>query len=108
MHPPGHMGNMSINSRASRDDERGGAPRAAAAGVYRTMLQLGRRENRERQTRLVLAVTLAAHAGAVISVRWPALAGVCALATGVGCLAAAYLARSTGTPCRVSEREARP
>ena len=79
-------------------------------GVYRTMLQLGRREIRKRQTRLVLAVTLAAHAGAAISVQFPALSATCASVVGLGCLAAAYLARPELSPCRVVSlaREDRP
>jgi hypothetical protein len=71
-------------------------------GVYRTMWQLGRREIRERQARLVLAVTLAAHAGAGVAVQWPALAGACALVVGAGCLAAAYNARPAREACRVT------
>jgi hypothetical protein len=70
-------------------------------GVYRTMLQLGRREIRKRQVRVVLAVTLAAHAGAAISVQFPALAATCASLVGLDCLAAAYLARPELSPCPV-------
>jgi hypothetical protein len=68
-----------------------------------------RREIRERQIRLTLAVTLAAHAGAAATVPWPGAAGVVGSAIGAGCLLAAYFARrgARACPVRAMRRETR-
>ena len=77
--------------------------------MYRTMPQDGRRANRDRKVRVLLAVTLAAHAGAAATVPWPGAAAVIGSAIGVACLVGAYLARPVEVPCRVraSKREVR-
>jgi len=72
--------------------------------VYRTMRQDGRRANRDRKLRVVLAVTLGAHAGAAATVPWPGAAAVIGSAIGVACLVAAYVAKPVGVPCRVRSR----
>ena len=73
------------------------------------MPQDGRRANRDRKVRVLLAVTLAAHAGAAATVPWPGAAAVIGSAIGVACLIGAYLARPVEAPCRVraNQREVR-
>ena len=65
------------------------------------MRQDGWRANRDRKLWVVLAVTLAAHAGAAATVPWPGAAAVIGSAIGVACLVGAYLAKPIAAPCRV-------
>jgi hypothetical protein len=60
---------------------------------------------RDRQIRLVLGVTLAAHAGAAASIPWPGSAGAVASAIGIACIVTGYLCRPDF--CRIASSRGR-